>query len=246
MLETENETVPTSDSTQPPAGSVITPYTNQAAASQPAGQITATADQPTRSDQSGPTTEASVAQRLPETESPAPLLPEDNLNDSMDESLPDTPDGDSQSITWMASEFVHHEKSTGWYIMLAVGSLLLAALVFILAKDAVSVGVVIVAGLLLGTYGAHQPRQIKYRLDNRGIGVGAKYYGYDEFRSFSIVPEGVFSSIVFMPLKRFGLPTTIYFAPDDEERILAVLADKLPFEPHKHDAVDRLIRRMRF
>ncbi len=190
--------------------------------------------------------ESPDAPKPSEAEPSASQGSDSNFNDSAFDPLPDTTKGGSQSITWMASEFVHHEKSTGWYVMLAVGSLLLAALVFILTKDAVSVGVVIIAGLLLGTYGAHQPRQLKYRLDNQGVGVGAKYYRYDEFKSFSIVPEGVFSSIVFMPLKRFGLPTTIYYAPEDEENILAILADKLPVEGHRHDAFDRLIRRIRF
>ena len=130
--------------------------------------------------------------------------------------------------------------------MLAVGVLLLAALIFLSTRDVVSVAVVVVAGLLLGIYGAHQPRQLEYRLDKQGVGIGQKQYGYDEFRSFSVVPEGAFASIVFMPLKRFALPTTVYYAPDDEDKILAVLSDQLPLEEYRHDAIDRLMRRIRF
>jgi hypothetical protein len=49
-----------------------------------------------------------------------------------------------------------------------------------------------------------------------------------------------------MPLKRFGLPTTIYFAPEDEDRIVDIINQHLPFEPRDRDAIDRLMKRIRF
>lgn len=154
--------------------------------------------------------------------------------------------GESQKVTWTASEFVAHDKSPGWYAMLMLGTLLLAALVFFITRDFISVAVIVVAGLLLGVYGAHQPRQLEYVVDQRGIGIGQKYHPYDEFKSFSVVTDGAFSSLVFMPLKRFAVPTTIYYAPADEERILDTLTDHLPLEEHRGDAVDSLMRRIRF
>ena len=174
----------------------------------------------------------------PQPDEPAPLE---------EDAQPDDDDGQAvQSVTWTASEFVAHDKSTGWYISLLAGTLLLAALLFLLTRSFVTVAVVVISGLLLGIYGTHKPRQLEYRLDGRGVGIGQKYRGYDEFRSFSIVPEGAFGSIVFMPLKRFAVPTTVYYAPDDENKILAILTNQLPFEEHKGDAVDSLMRHIRF
>jgi hypothetical protein len=99
---------------------------------------------------------------------------------------------------------------------------------------------------MLGFYAAHQPRQLEYEIGRRGLSIGGKYHGYDEFKSFSILPEGAFSSIVFMPLKRFAPPITIYYAPEDEEKILAVLSGSLPYEEPRRDAVDSLMKRIRF
>jgi hypothetical protein len=39
-----------------------------------------------------------------------------------------------------------------------------------------------------------------------------------------VVPEGAFNSIVFMPLKRFAVPLSIYYDPKDEDKIIAVLS----------------------
>ncbi len=153
----------------------------------------------------------------------------------------------AEEITWTASEFVAHEKSAGWYLMLLGVSAFIAVVVYLISKDYVAVGVVVFGAIMLSIYAAHQPRQIEYKLDLSGLTIGQKHYKYSEFRSFAIVPEGAFSSIVFMPLKRFAPLTTIYFAPEDEERIGELLSTILPFdEEHAQDAVDRLMRRVRF
>lgn len=158
----------------------------------------------------------------------------------------ETNNPNAEEINWTASEFVAHEKSAGWYIGLAMAAAAIAGIVYLITRDLVSVGVVLFGSFMLGVYGARQPRQLEYRLDTRGVSIGPKYYEYSEFRTFSIMPEGAFSSIVFMPLKRFAPTTTIYYDPKDEDNIVNILSNCLPFEEGKHDMVDRLMRRIRF
>lgn len=146
-----------------------------------------------------------------------------------------------------ASEFVAHEKSTGWYVALAVIATAVAGLIYLITKDLVSMAVIVVGSILLGIYGGRQPRQLKYQLDWQGLSIGSKRYLYSDFRCFSLTEEGAFPGIVFMPLKRFALPTTIYYAPDDENKIVAILADQLPLEEEAyHNSIDNLMRRLRF
>ena len=153
---------------------------------------------------------------------------------------------DGASITWTASEFIAHSKTAGWYIMLTVAAVILAAADWLLTKDLVSSIIILFAALLLGVYAAHKPRQLQYQLDDMGLTIGDKRFTYDQFQSFAIVPEGAFSSIVFMPLKRFAPFTTIYYDPADEEKIITLLADRLPMEAREHDAIDRFMRRIRY
>jgi hypothetical protein len=153
---------------------------------------------------------------------------------------------DPDSVTWTASEFIAHDKTSSWYTLLILGTVAASGLMYVVTKDIVSVGVVILAALIFGIYGAHKPRQLVYRVDLRGITVGGKFYPYSDFRSFSVIPEGAFSSIVFMPLKRFAAPLSIYYAPQDEDRIVGVLSEQLPYEQRRRDAVDSLMRKIRF
>lgn len=172
-----------------------------------------------------------------ESETPPPAIPT---------GLEQSPMSDDGVVQWTASEFIARDKGASWYLVLAFGSVALATILYLLTKDWVTAAVVIVAAVFFGVYGARQPRQLPYQLDRGGLSIGAKRYLYSEFRSFQVVPEGAFSSITLMPLRRFAVPTSIYYAPKDEERILTILADHLPFEERKPDAIESLMRRVRF
>jgi hypothetical protein len=87
---------------------------------------------------------------------------------------------------------------------------------------------------------------LEYRVDNEGIEIAGKFYSYGEFKSFSIMPEGAFSSIMLVPLRRFAPPLSIYYDPADEEKFVSVVAQHLPLEEHQHDMIDHLARRIRF
>lgn len=170
--------------------------------------------------------------------SPASVSQSDIMNDAVPQ-----PSG---GVSWSASEYVAHQKSGGWYILLTIVALILAAVVYMLTKDIFSTAVVVVAAIVFGAYGARKPRVLQYALDTHGITIGHKTYHFGQFRSFSIAEEGAFSSINLMPLKRFMPIITVYFDPKDEDKITGLLAGYLPLETGKKDAVDALLHKIRF
>lgn len=153
---------------------------------------------------------------------------------------------DGSQITWTASEFIDHSKSADWYLALAVVAVLSAAALYFLFRDLITAVTPLVAALALGFYGRRKPRQLQYQINSSGLTIAGKNFAYEKFRSFAIMDEGPFASLVFLPLKRFGMLTTVYLDPQDEERIVDLVADYLPLEPRNHDAVDRLMKRIRF
>jgi hypothetical protein len=116
----------------------------------------------------------------------------------------------------------------------------------LIAHDIISVVVILVAAFAFGMLGSRKPRQQQYGLSAGGLDIGQRHYGYDEFRSFSVAHEGAFSSIVLMPLKRFAPLMTIYYAPEDEDKIVDLISVNLPFEDRKPDPIDNLMSRVRF
>ena len=149
-------------------------------------------------------------------------------------------------LSWTASEFIAHEKSAGWYGVLALGGVLLAAAIYWFTKDAITAGIILFAAIALGVFAARKPRTQQYALTSQGVHIGGKTYDFQAFKAFSVAPEGAITSIVFLPLKRFMPALTIYVAPEVEDQAIDYLADRLPVEPHKPDAIDSLLRRIHF
>ncbi len=150
------------------------------------------------------------------------------------------------SVSWNAPEFIAHKKSAVWYILLGISTVALAAIVFLITRDKVSMVVIVFAALLLGGYSIRQPRVLRYSLDDAGLHVGEKFYSYDMFKSFSIDTRNALSSIVLMPLKRFMPELSLYYSDEDEIKIKAALADRLPLEELRNDLVDNFFRKIRY
>lgn len=149
-------------------------------------------------------------------------------------------------LEWQASDAALHQKPAGWLAMLIGGGLVVAILVYLLTRDALSAGAIALAALMLGVYSARKPQSLRYRLDAGGITIGQKHYTYGQFRSFSVVDEGAAGNVELMPLKRFMPMLTLNYTHDIEEDVVSFLADRLPMETHKRDAMDMLIRKLRF
>jgi hypothetical protein len=152
----------------------------------------------------------------------------------------------SDSLSWTASEFIAHHKTAGWHVGLIGAAVVIAAVLWLITKDWVTTGVVIFAGFILSLYGGRHPGELQYQLDNYGISIGQKHFNFSDFRAFSIMPEGAFASISLLPTKRFAPMTTLYFAPDDGDKIIDILGNHLPQQPMKPDAIDSLMRKIRF
>ncbi|MEX2054544.1 MAG: hypothetical protein WD972_00035 [Candidatus Andersenbacteria bacterium] len=153
---------------------------------------------------------------------------------------------DLEPVSWSASEFIESEKPTGWYLALAGVSTAATAIIYLMTRDPVTVAVVLLAAVLFAVTAKRKPRTLKYEIDERGIKIGEKSYPYDYFKTFSILEEGAFNSIQLMPLKRFMPPISLYFPPENEEKIVSTLGSYLPHEERSHDVVERLMRRVRF
>lgn len=152
----------------------------------------------------------------------------------------------SGEFQWTASEFIAHEKSAGWYLALFAVATAIAVGVFIWTKDKVSIFIIYFAAFVLAYFASHKPREMNYAISPDGIDIGSKHYSFNEFKSFGLVPEGAFTSIMFMPHKRFAIPLSIYYPPEDEAKIAELIGSYLPFEEHSKDAIDKLLRAIRF
>lgn len=153
---------------------------------------------------------------------------------------------DKDTIRWEASEYVDHEKANGWYGVLALGAVVIMALVYVLTKDIYATVMVAIAVILFGVVAARKPRTLMYLVDQTGIKIADKLYVYENFKTFSIIQDGAIHSIQLLPLKRFMPPLVLYYPPDQEKDVVETLGRYIPYQDKGQDTFDRLMARIRF
>lgn len=149
-------------------------------------------------------------------------------------------------VRWTASEFVDHQKASSWFIGLAFITGVAVAIIYLITHDLITAFVIIIAAILFGVTAKRKPRTLEYQIDNSGIHIDQKTYIYGDFKSFSVMDEGVFNSIQLMPMKRFMPALSLYFPADAGDKVVELLGAYLPYEERAHDAIDNLMRKVRF
>ncbi len=180
-----------------------------------------------------------------------PTPPATNWEFTANDQLPEDNDGtymrsSVEPISWTASEYVDHEKNHSWFFAIAGATVVIAVITFVLTRDFISSGVVLLAGALLAASATRKPRTLSFQLNNQGLQVGPKFYEYALFKSFTVLEEGALSSIQLLPARRFMPSLSIYYPPENEDAIISCLGSFLPHEERKRDAVDSLMRRIKF
>jgi len=150
-----------------------------------------------------------------------------------------------QEVTWSASEFIDHYKGVGWYAALIAIVVVFDFLAYFFTRDVVSIIAITAMGVIFGVVAKRKPRTLDYTLNTSGLLLGPVFHPYEEFRSFALMQDGNFPSVMFLPVKRFMPPLSVYYDPQDEHRIIEVLGLHLPMEVRQRDAADNLNRRIR-
>lgn len=156
---------------------------------------------------------------------------------------------DTPEVSWTASEFMSHNKSFGWYVLLVLAALAGGVITFFVTQRSyVSAVLTMLAIGLLGVFAfmTRKPRTLTYAVDNAGVHIENKLYAYNELKAFTIQPEGPINAIVLIPMKRFMPPITVYYDPKDEDKIADTLSAHLSFDQEHNDPVDNFMRRIRF
>lgn len=192
--------------------------------------------------------ESSVIQEVPAQSTPTPQAGPSSPPqfEQPQPAFADQPYDDVDAVSWSASEFVAHQKSGSWFLVLAMGTSVFSAGIYLVTKDILATIAIAVAGVMFGVFAARAPRVLQYVIDDRGLSIGERLYPYGEIRSFAVLEESPIPSILVMPMKRFLPPITLFFTPEEADKIIDALAARLPHEDKQPDAVDRLMSRIRF
>lgn len=185
---------------------------------------------------------------IPETYSPNPIDDESvisNQNNQNESESKELIDGDNP-VHWSAVEYIFRDKNKIWFLGFALVVFGFIALDIFLIKSYTFSFLVIVMAVSVVIYSHRPPREINYTLSGRqGLYVGEKLYHFEEFKSFGLLNEEGYNSIVLIPVKRFMPSVSVYFPQEAGEEIVDILGTRLPMEKVEFDIVDEIVRKLR-
>jgi hypothetical protein len=151
----------------------------------------------------------------------------------------------AEPVRWQATEYIHHDKSIGWFVvfsLVAIAFILLA--IFVIKSITFAILVPVMAAALV-VYSYRPPRVIDYTLSRQGLHINDRLYPFADFKSFGVIRDDGEYSIMLIPIKRFRPGVTVYFPEEAGEAIVDMLGVRLPMQELKLDVIDKLTRKLR-
>lgn len=150
------------------------------------------------------------------------------------------------SITWSAQEYIHPDKTPGWYFLFGFVALALIAVDIFLLQSWTFSALVVVMTIAIIVYIRRPARTLTYALSaSQGLYVGEQLHSFDDFKSFGLITADGSNSIMLVPRKRFAPGVSVYFPTEAGEQIVDILGSRLPMEELKLDLVDIVVRKLR-
>ncbi|OGL22548.1 hypothetical protein A2707_04480 [Candidatus Saccharibacteria bacterium RIFCSPHIGHO2_01_FULL_45_15] len=166
--------------------------------------------------------------------------PEELDDDEYDEAEVDL----TEPVTWQASEYIHQEKGTTWFIIFGV-VLAIGIGLAVWQQAWTFIVLLIVIAITIVVFAKRPPRVLDYSLSNDGLNVDQTLHRFTDFKSFGIIRDGEEFSVMLIPRRRFQPGITVYFPEEAGEDIVDALGSRLPMKDLHLDAVDRLVRKLR-
>ena len=149
-------------------------------------------------------------------------------------------------IIWYAPEFKYHHKELGWYWL----SIIAAGILFLVSlwqKNLLFGIFIVVAELLVIIWAKEFPKNIRFKLDKKGIQISnLKFYSYEELEGFHVHEpdnDGI-GELILKTNKRLHPYLKILIDQDDLEEAKEFLKQHLPeieYEEPVSEAISRII-----
>jgi len=125
-----------------------------------------------------------------------------------------------------------------------ISILVIGYLVYIFTRSIFSSIVIFILGIALCYISTRKPKDINYGLDDEGIVINNTDYPFSVFKSYTLISEGGLEQIALISVKRFSPDKTIYFEPQDKDKIISLLGEFLPLETNTNDAIDKFMKKL--
>ncbi len=143
-------------------------------------------------------------------------------------------------ISWQAPEYIHREKTTDWYWIVAIVTISVA-LISVIFGNLIFAILIIISSFALSLFAGRKPHVIDMEINNVGITVGKAHHPYGLLDSFWIETRDKHPRIILKSNKTFSTLITVLIDENHAEEIRAKLGEHLPEEEHTEPVLEKLL-----
>ncbi len=160
------------------------------------------------------------------------------------EAAPVTTLPEQQPIQWQAPEYIQDHRSPWWFISFWAVVVVFMVIAVVLIRSWSFAILIPAMAAALTIYSHRPPRQMSYVLSDKGLYINEKLHPMAEFKSFGVMREEAWPSVMLIPVKRFRPGLTVHFPVEAGEAIVDMLGSRIPMQDIKLDFFDKLIRQL--
>ena len=145
-----------------------------------------------------------------------------------------------EKLSWQTHEYLHSEKTTDWYWIVAIITISIA-LISVILNNIIFAILIIVSSLTLSLFASKKPEIINVEIGDSGITVSKVHYPYSHLDSFWIETRDAHPRIIVKSKKVF-MPFIVVFLSDmNEDVVHEILSRHLPEEEHIEPFLEKLL-----
>jgi hypothetical protein len=146
----------------------------------------------------------------------------------MPEQKPKFKTHDKIILSWIAPEYIQHQKSARWYAIAIIALLAFLAWAFYTNNWTMAAAFIVFAAVYqyLSTY--HPPKNIKIIVTEMGVGLGHMFFPYSHIQAFWIIYKHDLKTLNLRVSKHFFSDVTIHLNTQNPVEVRHYLVGQIP------------------
>jgi len=151
-----------------------------------------------------------------------------------------------KEFEWKALEFEKTEKTKSWFIIPGIITIIIGIFA-LLTENILFLIIIVLAFFIFYIYANKDPLTIKFRINEKGIKIGKKFFDFDELKSFWVFYSPPEEKELSIRSKKMFIPyIKIPLGNQNPNEIRKYLLKFLPEKRHKESVVDIWMKRIGF
>jgi len=154
-----------------------------------------------------------------------------------------------QEIKWSAPEFHFYDKGVVWYWLIVLTTIIIVALA-LWQKNFLFAIFIIIASMLVITWGRQEPRTIDFTLSEKGLDIGEKQFiAFKDLAGFNIIEthdNEEINELVLKSNKKVIGWTKVIIAKQRKNQINNLIEKHIPKIEYEESLADHLARILKF